>query len=188
MIEDEDIAERIAEALRKQRGYADFYSWPDRDLAEFGVTRSFVESASGEPGAPFSAVQSRGRGADPPDCEAIDAANRRIGIEVTELVDSSAIKIARQQKSYVAQWDQTKTLRMLTDALRKKDSVTLKDPPYHEYFVVIFTGEYLLSFDTVSQWLRDHKFFRPRQITRAYLLLSYEPTHQRDPLIRLRWL
>ena len=44
---------------------------------------------------PFHSIVPRGQSNDPPDCEAKDSHGKRIGIEVTELVDGNSISAAK---------------------------------------------------------------------------------------------
>ena len=190
MAERDEIGERVLEAAKRSRGYADYREWPDRQVKEWGVANSFLEAARtrGEAGSPFSRLQARGEGADPPDCEAIDCQGRRIGIEVTELVDSRAVKRFRRDPTFVAEWDAPKLLDYVNRLLTRKDApATVRDGPYYEYFLVIHTDEAVLQRDTVTAWLGNHRFPRPRLISRAYLLLSYDPQYQTEPLVPLAW-
>ena len=82
------------------RGYASFFEWPlDRNLAELGVVNYLVASMAADRQNLFANIQSRGRGNDPPDCEATDSQGRRVAIEVTELVDPKGIANSRRGAS-----------------------------------------------------------------------------------------
>ncbi len=191
---DNDDAEFI-EALRtaaegERRGYADFFSWPDRSVAEWGIATTFAEAAPAEPGAPFGHIVPRGQGNDPPDCEAKDCHGRRIGIEITELVSQRAIEQVRRSGepySLLALWTRELFLAQIADLLAKKDAKTLKDPPYDEYIVLIHTAEMYLPAATVDGWLSGHRFPAPKQVSRAYLLLSYDAHVPGYPYFRLPW-
>lgn len=182
-----DLFERIKQALAKRRGYADFFAWDDKQVAEHGVVGTFFEVASAEPGAPFRNMMSRPAGRDPPDCEALDAQGRRLGIEVTELVDERAIQQSRHDpRFWAATWDAGKLIQMLEERLRAKDRpATVHGGPYDEYWLVVHCDEALLSIANVREWLAGHVFARPMLLTRAYLLLSYDPSVQTYPYVRL---
>src|SRR5216110_1592661 len=98
-------------ARAQARGYADFHLWaPDRDLEEWGVANTLRESAAhrGEEEL-FRELRRRGRGNDPPDCEASDQFGQSIAIEVTELVDPKAIVAFKRGLIYEwADWTQSK--------------------------------------------------------------------------------
>lgn len=185
----DEIGRKLQEAARSQRPYAGFFDWPDRDIGEWGVAKAFNDAAVGEPGVPLQLLESRGPGKDPPDCEAVDAEGRRIGIEVTELVDGSAVEAARHRGAAWAwaDWSREKFLNGLQSRLASKDGKLLQDGPYDQYLVLIHTDEPALRVSTVEEWLRGHEFKQPTQITRAYLLLSYDPQCGRCPIFRLRW-
>jgi hypothetical protein len=92
---DDDLQEALwlmRKAVDKQRGYADFFEYPDKDVKEEGIARDLCESlaAAGTPLARPADLVARGKGNDPPDCEARGIDGSRIAIEVTELVDQKA--------------------------------------------------------------------------------------------------
>lgn len=180
MADDNELAKAIAqmrEATERARGYADFFEFaPDRDIAEVGVVESLAESlASG--GTPFfTRLRPRGRGSDPPDCEALDAAAQRIAIEVSELVSADGIRASKAKGAPCWQeWDKPTFLARLTDRVLAKDAryPKLKGGPYPGgYFVVVHTDEAFLAPDFVRAALEEHAF-RVHHISRAFLLLSY---------------
>jgi hypothetical protein len=184
----DEIARRLRDALRMRRGYADFFGWPAREVAEWGVVKEFGQSAVNEPGAPFRHLRARGQRCGRPDCEAVDTDGRRLGIEVTELVDASAIVQARTDGSCLeAEWDRAKFLAEVASRLSAKDQKTLKGGPYDEYIVLIHSDEPSLPIDVVEEWLAGHRFRKPEQIHRAYLLLSYDPRRNGCPYVRPPW-
>jgi hypothetical protein len=70
----EEINEAIRAAMRKARGYADFFGWAtNRDLRS-KVSDILAESLERSGSLFFSSVAIRGRGQDPPDLEARDQA------------------------------------------------------------------------------------------------------------------
>src|SRR5215831_5412006 len=97
---DPDHSEVIAlmrEARIKSRGHADYWEWaPDRRRAEAEAARVLREFLvrSGEP----VAGQLSNIAADPPDVLLETLSGRRIGVEVTDLVDSAAVKRCRYLK------------------------------------------------------------------------------------------
>jgi hypothetical protein len=186
-----EIANAMRLAQEKARGYADFFGWgPNRDLEELGALTSLFESMEKDAALPYSSLRMRGRGSDPPDCEAKDLEGRRVAIEVTELVDGKAIEAFKAGKTYeVAEWDKEKFLKRLQELLVKKDEKfpNLKDPPYEGgYAVVVFTDEPLLSAKNLEAYLEGHQFKGLEHITEAVLLVSYDPSVSRCPYFRLR--
>lgn len=70
--EEREIVESMREALRRTRGHASFFEWaPNRDLEEWGVADHFREALEKRGDPAFSRLRNRGRGNDPPDCEAV---------------------------------------------------------------------------------------------------------------------
>lgn len=178
--DDEEIGKAIAkmqEACDRARGYADFFDYPpDRDVAEVGVLESFAESLASDRAGFFTTLQGRGRGNDPPDCEALNLAGERIAIEVTELVSAEAIEATKASNVlYWREWDKLALLSRLKDALNAKDSKypKLKGGPYPGgYVVVIHTDEPLLSTEFIHSAI-DQQTFCVEHMSRAFLLLSH---------------
>jgi hypothetical protein len=175
------IAEAMRAAREKARGYADFFGWAiNRDIEEQAVAGHLVASlrASGVPS--FFEIKIRGRGNDPPDLEAVDPDGKRVAIEVTELVDSEAIKAYKEGRHYDwAEWNQSKFLASLTSLLEAKNArfPKLKESPYSGgYVVLIFTDEPELRYSTVKTFLAGHAFQGLNHVHRAFLLLSYDPS------------
>lgn len=190
--EDREILHLMREARNKARGYADFFGWgTDRDLEEWGVVTSLSESLESEGKKIFSSLKSRGRPNDPPDCEARDNDDNRVAIEVTELVDGEAIQAYKSGAVYEwADWDKNKFITSIESLLSRKDSryPELKEPPYDGgYIIVIFTDEPMLDHSTVESYLDGHKFMKPEYLTKAFLLVSYDPGVEKCPHYELRF-
>lgn len=192
-----EIVELMRAARAKSRGYADFFGWrTDRALEETGVLQSLAESMSIAGVEPlWRSIASRGRGCDPPDCEAVDAAGRRVAIEVTELVDedllrrySAAKREGRAMPFEWADWSAERFALQLAHLLAKKDVrfPKLKGTPYPGgYQVVLFTDEPALSTSVVEAYMRRLDPMACAHVTAAYLLLSYDPAVQRCPFFVL---
>jgi len=190
--EEKEILHLMREVRKKARGYADFFGWgSDRDIEEWGVVTSLSESLESEGKNLFSSLKRRGRPNDPPDCEAIDNEGNRIAIEVTELVDGKAIQAYKSGAVYEwADWDKGKFISSLETLLSRKDSrfPELKEPPYDGgYYLVIFTDEPMLDRSTVETYLDGHQFEKPEYLTRAFLLVSYDPGVERCPHYELQF-
>lgn len=177
--EDEEVDwEELAEEIKmNHRPHAGHFSWEtDKTLAESGVLQEFQNSLAEQGKLFFHTPMHRGEANDPPDCEAFDAHGKRVGIEITELVDPKSAAAARAGVYY--EWKDWKgTLipeiqRILTNKGSPSD---LKDPPYSEYIVVIFSDEPWMEHDSVELQLQSHRFIKPELITRAFFLLSYSP-------------
>ena len=186
---DKEILELICAEKYRARGYADFFGWSlDRDIEEWGIVTNLAESMEIDGKVLFTNLKRRGRGNDPPDCEALDNNGRRIAIEVTELVDGKAIKDYKSSGIYKwADWNKSKFISFLESILSRKDSryPKLKEPPYEGgYIVVIFTDEPMLNRSVVASYLQGH-VFKMSYITRAFLLMSYDPEIKRCPYYEL---
>ena len=185
-----EINDAIRAAIRRARGYADFFGWAtNRDLEEQGVVTSLAESMNADSSLFFSSLAMRGRGNDPPDLEALDEKANRIAIEVTELVDGEAIQAFKTGRQYdYAEWNRHKFLASLGALLKAKDDRfhKLKGAPYPGgYVVVVFTDEPELPRADVEAWLQGHTFSGLANVQRAFLLLSYDPAAGRCPYFEL---
>lgn len=189
--EESRIVALMRAARAKSRGYADFFLWSiDRDMEEWGIVTSLAETLEKEKRGFFTALRRRGRGNDPPDLEATDLSGSRLAIEVTELVDEAAIKSFKAGREYDwASWDQLKFAAALNAAVSKKDEKypKLKGGPYPGgYVVVVHTDEPELRFEACSAFVRAADLVKPKYLTRAFLLLSYDPSQGICPCIDLQ--
>lgn len=185
-----EIAEAMRLALRRARGYADFFGWaPNRDLEEQDVLVSLAESLTADSRSFFTSVAIRGRGNDPPDLEARDFSGRRIAFEITELVDGDAIRAYKQGRTYeTAEWMRGKFQDCLSDLLVAKSQRfdKLKGAPYPGgYVVVVFTDETGLPRPTVEAFLREYRPPALPHVDQAFLVLSYDPSVKRCPYFTL---
>ena len=161
--EQAQIAQAMRAAREKSRGYADFFGWAtNRDLEEWGVLTSLFESMEKDGALPYTNLRMRGRGNDPPDCEGLNDKQKRIAIEVTELVEGNAIQNYKAGAVYEwAEWDREKFLTRLHALLKQKDTKfpKLQEPPYEGgYAVVVFTDEPELPARDVLAYLDGHIF------------------------------
>jgi len=95
--DNEDWAETvrsIREARRRSRGYAEYWEWvPDRSRAELDAARvlhKFLVAAGEMVSGSLTVLRP-----DPPDVLLETVDGRRVGIEVTELLDPDAVKRER---------------------------------------------------------------------------------------------
>ncbi len=170
---DSQLAQLLREAISKKRTYAGFWSWPDREVAELDVARDLLESIARESGNDPWKVRSRGAGNDPPDCEAVDEHGKRVGIEVTELVDQQH---AGGESTNWSEWDEVKTRAYVGERLARKDDPSkVKGGPYQHYYVILFTDEPMVPARRLRDLLQHVTFGPFRLIDRAWVLASYEP-------------
>lgn len=177
----------IREAVKRQRPYADHFGFGvDRPTAEVGVAQELSDAlvAAGQPPLATNIV-SRGHD-DPPDCEGVSADGERIAIEVTELVDPNAIIAAKEGRRFDwAEWTREKLMKEIQRRLDGKDSKELLGGPYASYVVIIYTDEPLLNAERVRSLLGETRFRPLTQVSRAFLLLSYDPKTETCPVIEL---
>ncbi len=188
--DDKEILVQIRAAIAKRRGYADFFSWPlNRDLEEWSICSQFRESLAGRNELFFSGLKMRRRPNDPPDLEALAEGGGRLAIEVTELVDGDAIRAFRAGRIYDwAKWSEERFLRAIQERVDVKDQrfPELKEPPYEGgYVVLVHTDEPELSRAAVEGYLLKHRFKKPEYVSRAFLLLSYDPSVSHYPYFEL---
>ena len=187
--EERQIAELMRQALQRARGHADFFQWaPNRDVEEWGVVNHLRESLQADGIEIFRDAVIRGRGNDPPDCEARSPNGDRIAIEVTELVDPAAIVAHKRGDLYTwTSWSQASLRGALQERLSAKDQrySELKGGPYAQYLLLVHTDEPMLSYDSARTLLDGVAFKRPAHIDRAFLLISYDPRLERCPYIEL---
>lgn len=177
----------MREARESARGYADFFEFnPSRDQEELGVVMALAKALDSAGELYFHQVLLRGRGDDPPDCEAVNMAGEKVAIEVTELVDGEAIRAVKSHPSaYVwADWSKDKFEKSLNHLVSRKDSrfPFLKGAPYNGgYTVLIFSDEPLLNKKTVSGYLQSTSIPQPKNIDKVFLLLSYDAAIKNYP-------
>jgi hypothetical protein len=170
------------------RSHAGYYSWlTDRNIEELGVVQTFHESLTHSGSAFFHSYQARGRGNDPPDCEARSCSGGRVGIEVTELVDGASIA-ATKSGAHIP-WEpfpESELSGLLAERIKKKDNgVGVKDGPYDEYVLIIYCDEPRVLYYALIQSVRRAVFPSTTLIDRAFLVLSYSPWEGYCPYIEL---
>jgi hypothetical protein len=176
-------------ATPRRRSYSDFFAWPEnRQLEEWAIVDALKESLEKANAGFFHSVIARGQGNDPPDCEAILHDGGKVGIEVTELVDTAMLMAHMNgDTGKTAQWNREKLIDALIRRLDAKNAANhIKGGPYELYILVIHTGEPELSYDYVSSILSGHVFHGYSLIQQAFLLMSYEEKYKSCPFFELR--
>jgi hypothetical protein len=171
------------------REHAGYFAWKsDKRVEEVGVVQSLHESLAHSGQGFFHSYQSRGRGNDPPDCEAFSNAGERIAIEVTELVDGGSI--AAGKSGHRTPWEpfaKDQVHGLLTAVITKKDNPSeVKGGPYPQYVLVIYCDEpRVLHYDLI-EYVRGAKFPGTKLIDRVFLFFSYSPWEESCPYIELQ--
>jgi len=176
--------ERLLEIAAKERPYASFFEWPDKDQKELGVVEELVTSLNARAGRHFRNL--RPQRPDPPDCICEDADGKAIGVEVSEIVCGiAASRSARGEKVYRV-WQPGELTDTIRTRLEEKDKKTFHGGPYASLIVCLFTDEPALTHEIALGELYPQSFGPFRQISEVYLLFSYDPGSKSYPLIPLR--
>lgn len=181
-----------SEALNRsnhiKRGYGDFFAWPvDRQLEEWAIVDLLKESLEKANAVFFNSLVARGKGNDPPNCEAIQLDGGKLGIEVTELVDPEAILAHKNGNTgHRAEWNRHKLIKAIEARLKAKDiAKNIKGGPYDQYILVIHTDEPVLTYDFLFPMVSNHVFQYYSVIDRVFLLMSFDEKYQCCPYIEL---
>jgi hypothetical protein len=172
----------LAEAVAKQRGYADFFHWHEKRQKELGLLEAFAEAAV-QSGLPVSEPRLEEEGQDPPDAWATFE-DRRIAIELTEFVDQDLVRAQRQGgRAHWRWWTQPDFEAKLQSVVRNKDHAGFGTTV--DYWLVIHCDEPALSAEIVARYLAELTPIATRGVLRSFMLLSYEPAIKRYPLLEV---
>ena len=186
---EDDLLMELARAIARQRGYADFFDWPEKRQKELGLLQVFAE-AFGRSGGVISGEHLTEPGLDPPDGVAVSQTGARIGIELVELVDQGLIERQKRdpQRTQWRDWTDQELREALRTLVGRKDSTRqiaslLRD--YPGYWTVIHTDEPALTPESVAQHVADFQVGPCRLVTRCFLLMSYSPAIKGYPLVEI---
>lgn len=176
---DPEVLNKLVEALARERGYASFFQWPDRQTMECGLVRELLQALPDHfPPQPVC-VQSCDQ--DPPDC-VLDRGDAKLAVEVTELVDRAYLEAvvrargAGTQLCDWASWDSTKFLACLNARVKAKaNPAMVEGGPYDEYVLLVHTAEPGLDSASAATWMSTAPVSETGIITRGYLLFDYRP-------------
>lgn len=154
------------------RRYASFFQWHDRQRAELGVVEELIEELSRQGTRTLKAPASHEP--DPPDCVCTNEVGERVAIEVTEVVSPEAIQANEHGEDVYRDWKAGELRSHVARQLAGKDSKSFHGGPYSEVLICLFTDEPMLTEGFVRRELEGHPFGPFRQVTGAYLLLSYD--------------
>ena len=184
-VEGEELA-ALRFAVEHQRGYADFFDWPDKRQKELGVLSMFAEEFRKAGGRIYN-EQLTEPGRDPPDAVAISQSGASIGIELVELVDQVLIeREKREKRPQWRAWSCEELRQALLERVAKKDRgkpALVRD--LSEYWAVVHTDEPALTPETVTQHLAGFQVGPCRLMTRCFLLMSYWPAIEGYPLVEI---
>lgn len=180
--------EKTIQLLEGIRPHAPYFALSAKqEENEIGVIQTLNEELERQGEMPLHSFKSRGQGKDPPDCEATDDEGRRIGIEVTELVDGTAIAASREGNFVRQDLPEVQSVvETVSDIIRRKDSAKVCGGPYDQYILVIYCDDPGYLDHQVLEAIREKQFDPTRLIDRAYFLASYCPWEGSCPLIELQ--
>jgi hypothetical protein len=158
--------------MKRQRRYASFYDWHDKQIKELGVVHELVQSL-GVGGFPLR--DPRVHEPDPRDCVCADDAGRPVALEVVELVSQEAIERNEKGEDVYRWWEPEDIRAGVRQLLARKDAKTFNGGPYAEIAVLIHTDEPALTADAARQALAGVAFGPFNRLTRAFLMFSYIP-------------
>ena len=181
----QDKTKRDSEKLlSKQRGYADFFDWPDKSDKERGIARAFFEELERDTGRKtVCATQHPGGENHAPDCQAVMDTGEVWGIEITELVSQKAIEGTKLGESVLAVWPDCFLVAKFEALIARKDRPEhVRGGPYNRYVLLVHVDEDMLL-GTRLKVVLGSRCFRTHLIDDIYVLTSYEPDEKRLPLL-----
>lgn len=176
-----EVMRLIREAIAKRRGYADFFDWPPAPrLAERGVAQhvcNFLVNRGDIQAGQVSLVDK-----DPPDVLCVTGDGLRIGIEVTELVNSEVVARARFLKEQgqefiglLANWTSDTIAQELADRIRVKDGKLARaHGAYDKLLLAVYTDEPMID-EALARPAVAKRTFSAESISSAFFVLSYHP-------------
>jgi hypothetical protein len=173
---------------RLKRDYAAYWDWPDKNVKERGIMRAFLRSREGLGLSSYREVTAFKP--DPPDFVARAKNDLLTAIELTELVSERAIKrnieTSKAEDTAYRDWTTDQVFAALKQLLINKDAKRLNGGPYDEVQLLIHTDEPVISPGVYIPYLQSQSFPLLKQITKAFLLFSYDPSTAGCPLVALR--
>ena len=181
-MDDDELLEAIRVAVRKQRGYADFYHWHDKRQKEAGILESFEEGAR-RLQIELTNTQLEKEGRDPPDAWTL-CGTRKIALELTEFVDASLI--GEQKRTGVAQ---SRTWNHSEFSVKLESIITGKDHggfgKLADFWLVIHCDEPALTSSMIAEYCEESGAFETSGLDRCFVLLSYDPQIVSYPVIEV---
>ena len=168
----------------RMRKYASFFEWSDKPTKEIGVVEELLISLNKELGLGLHSLQSFNP--DPPDCICLNTYDQLVAIEVVEVVCQEAVRLNAKGNDVYRLWGRGELAPHIEQLLKRKDKKTYHGGPYGEVIVCLFTDELTLSPDFVSDELRSVFWGPYKQISSAFLLLSYNPESRVYPVFQIK--
>jgi hypothetical protein len=180
--------------LINRRGHSSIFATTNKTkkLVELSIAREFSKSLKYE----FSIILENVTNCetDPPDCLA-EVDGRKMQIELVELIDQSAIHIARKKgltahndsKQFLAtQWSSDRLIEEVNRVIDAKDKkYKLADKKIE--ILLIYTAEAWLSPNDAKRWIFEQTFEALDSFESVFLLMEYDPSYSQThwPLFQL---
>lgn len=127
---------------------------------------------------------------DPPDFVAQDKIGDLTAIELTELVSNEAIhrniRVSKLDEHVYRDWSNEEVIAGIEERLADKDRKQFHGGPYKEIHLVIHVDEPVISPSEYVPILSKTSFAARQQISRGFVLFSYDPQVRGYPLVELR--
>ena len=180
-----DVERILRDVGPRLRKYASHWEWPDKRVKEQSIAQDLMNSLSQKRQAFFRDPISSSD--DPPDVIATSLEEAKIGIEMCELVSRAAVEANQRGEAVYWDPDLPEAVAEIHRILATKDAKIYKGGPFGEIVLVVHTDESAIDVSQLERALQEHEFPRPRQITRGYVLFSYDPRLNTYPSIPLRF-
>jgi hypothetical protein len=181
--------------MKSRRNYASFWQWGEKNIKEREIMRDFLKARDilGLPGYAEVEVCKPPVGVHPtpsPDFIARSKTDYVTAVELTELVCQKAIQAnilaSRREERVYRDWTQGEVCAAIEERLARKDSKKYPKESYDEVHVVIHVDEPLISPSEYVPFLSKILFAPCQQITRAFILFSYDPMSDGYPCVELQ--
>lgn len=167
------LFDRISSALQKQKKYANFWDWPDKQVKERGNVSDLLKSIEAEQGS-HGVVKLRSNPPHiTPDCVGTIIDGKLIGFEVTELVDQEAVELNETGHRVWKKWNHEELREKIRSIVTEKDRKTFQGGEYHSIVLIIYTDEPFLRPEDCAKAFTSEGLGSCQQITDVFLLFSY---------------
>jgi len=183
----DSVRTEILKAIAKRRSYADHFDWYEKSLKEWDIAQTFKEELERDCGPLIASELQLPGGYEhlSPDYQLTTHSGEVWGVEVTELVSEEAIEQTKRGKNVVALWPDDVLVKKFRGIVAKKDSPkSISGGPYNRYVLLVHVDEFNLSAERFSAVL-DEITFETKLIDNIYVLVSYDPYIERNPLLNL---
>jgi hypothetical protein len=171
------LTDRLREILKRQRRYASFFEWPDKQRKELGVVEQLLKAMEVSGESVYRSPTSGPSANHAPDCIAYDLSGEAVAMEVRELVSEEAIQRNQKEDQWVKwvyrDWQPKEVVEEVSRILREKDAKEYHGGPYVKIAVVIYTDEMTISYNSCAELLRSNVFGPFEQVSEAFLLFPY---------------